>query len=387
MEKRRVFFYNGSLRMGGIERVLTEVLQNIDITKIKIDLIIEDGIKTLNVFEKDIPKEIDIYYLKPESLIKKTDYFRKKKNQIFYKIIYNLMMSYESYLKRRNLKKIFKNREYDVAIDFDMGLSKYIDLIRARKKIAWIHASIEHWYEKENKIKRLGRRLEKYDKIITICDEMKEKTMKLYPFLRSKLGRIYNPFDFERIKKMSDQEVKDDRITEEYIITVSRLTLHQKDFETLIKAFKNVKIRYKIKEKLYILGDGPDKEKIQKMIMNENMQNDIILIGNVNNPYPWIKKAKLLVHSSKYEGLPTVLIEALCLNKIVISSNCPTGPIEILENGEIGYLYNVGDCKKLSEIIIEKLRDDTINKKLIQEKIRKYDKKVIIQKYEKLIYE
>ena len=60
--KKKVLFYNGSLRMGGIERVLVEVLQNIDKSKIDIDLVIEDGTKTLNIFEKDIPKEIEIFY-------------------------------------------------------------------------------------------------------------------------------------------------------------------------------------------------------------------------------------------------------------------------------------------------------------------------------------
>ena len=62
--KKKVLFYNGSLRMGGIERVLVEVLQNIDKNQMDIDLVIEDGTETLNVFEKDIPKEIEIFYLK-----------------------------------------------------------------------------------------------------------------------------------------------------------------------------------------------------------------------------------------------------------------------------------------------------------------------------------
>ena len=62
--KKKVLFYNGSLRMGGIERVLVEVLQNINKNQMDIDLVIEDGTKTLNVFEKDIPREIEIFYLK-----------------------------------------------------------------------------------------------------------------------------------------------------------------------------------------------------------------------------------------------------------------------------------------------------------------------------------
>lgn len=382
---KKVLFYNGSLRMGGIERVLVEVLQNIDRSKMSIDLMIEDGIKGLNVFEKDIPKDIKIYYLKSEELIQKTDFYRKNKKNIFYKIMYNIMMNYEGYIKRKNLKKMIKGKSYDVVIDFDMGLSKHIDLIKAEKKIAWIHASIKNWYEKESKIRRLEKRLEKYGKVVTICDEMKNETGKLLPNIKNKLVRIYNPFNFDRIKNLADdyENINMSLYKQAYIISIARLTLHQKDFFTLIKGFKLVK-KYGFKEKLYILGDGPDKEKIQKMISEEKMENEIFLLGNIKNPYPWIKNSKMLVHSSKYEGLPTVLIESLILDKIVISSRCPTGPSEILENGEIGFLYEIGDYRKLSELITENLKNNISNEK-INQKIQKYSVEKIIKEYEQII--
>lgn len=382
---KKVLFYNGSLRMGGIERVLVEVLQNIDRSKMSIDLMIEDGIKGLNVFEKDIPKDIKIYYLKSEELIQKTDFYRKNKKNIFYKIMYNIMMNYEGYIKRKNFKKMIKGKSYDVVIDFDMGLSKHIDLIKAEKKIAWIHASIKNWYEKESKIRRLEKRLEKYGKVVTICDEMKNETGKLLPNIKNKLVRIYNPFNFDRIKNLADdyENINMSLYKQAYIISIARLTLHQKDFFTLIKGFKLVK-KYGFKEKLYILGDGPDKEKIQKMISEEKMENEIFLLGNIKNPYPWIKNSKMLVHSSKYEGLPTVLIESLILDKIVISSRCPTGPSEILENGEIGFLYEIGDYRKLSELITENLKNNISNEK-INQKIQKYSVEKIIKEYEQII--
>lgn len=384
-KKIKVLFYNGSLRMGGIERILVEVLQNINRKKIGIDLVIEDGIRSLNVFEKDIPKDIRIYYLKPEAVIKKTDFYRQRRKNIFYKIIYNLMMNYESYLKKKNLKKIAKNKKYDVVIDFDMGLSKYIDLIESNKKIAWIHASIKNWYEKENRIKRLGNRLKKYDNVVAICDEMKEETLKLYPFLEEKILRIYNPFNFERVLSLSKEEPENKLFQEKFIIAISRLTLHQKDFTTLVKGFKEAKKIKSFEEKLYILGDGPDKKKIEELVLKEKMEKEIILVGNVKNPYPWLKKSTFFVHSSKYEGLPTVLIEALILNKIVISSNCVSGPKEILENGKIGYLYEVGDYKRLAALIVNNLENPNLNTELLNEKIQKYKKENIIKEYEKLI--
>lgn len=386
--KKKVLFYNGSLRMGGIERVLVEVLQNLDRSNLDIDLVIEDGIKSLNVFEKDIPKDIKLYYLKPEEIIKKTDFYRQNRKNLFYKVMYNLMMTYEGYVKKENLKKIVKDKNYDVVIDFDMGLSKQIDLVNAKKKIAWVHSSIEKWYVKESRIKRLGERLKKYDKIVTICDAMKDSTEKLYPFLKNKIIRIYNPFNFERIIENSKEKV-DENLKEYYekdfVVSVMRLTENSKDFDTLILGFKLAKEKV-AKEKLYILGDGPDRDKIEKRIKKEGMENEIILLGNIKNPYPWIKKAKILVHSSRFEGFGLVLVEGLILNKIVISSDCPIGPREILENGEIGYLYNVGDYKKLSELIVEKLENLDIDLDLIRERILKYSKDIVIKEYEKIIF-
>ena len=385
--KKKVLFYNGSLRMGGIERVLVEVLQNLDRSNLDIDLVIEDGIRSLNVFEKDIPKDIKLYYLKPEEIIKKTDFYRQNRKNLFYKIMYNLMMAYEGYIKKQNLKKIVKDKNYDVVIDFDMGLSKQIDFVDAKKKIAWIHANIKNWYVREDRIKRLGERLQKYTNIVAICEAMKESTIELFPFLKDKIIRIYNPFNFERVIKKSEESI-DKNLKEYYekdfIVSIMRLTEHQKDFDTLILGLKLTKEKG-VMEKLYILGDGPDRDKIEKKIKKEGMENEIILLGNVKNPYPWIKKAKMLVHSSKYEGLPTVLIEALILDKIVISSDCPTGPREILENGEIGYLYNVGDYRKLGELIVKKLENSDIDLDLVRERILKYTKDVVIKEYEKII--
>lgn len=387
MEKKRLLFYNGSLRMGGIERVMIDVLQGLDKDKIDITLVIEDGIKELNVFEKDVPKEIKIIYLKPEELIKKTENYKNKRKKSFYsKIMYNLMMKYEEWIKKKNLKEVALNN-YDVIIDFDMGLSKYIDYFKCDKKIAWIHSSIPNWYKRKDRIRRLGNRLKKYDKVVTICDEMKEETAKLYPFLKNKLIRIYNPISFDRILNAAEEKIDNPLINEEYIISVMRLTEHQKDFDTLIKAWIILKNK-NINIKLFILGDGPDKEKIQKKIDIVGLKDRIILLGNVDNPYPWIKKAKLLVHSSKYEGFGLVLVEGLILEKIVISSECPVGPKEILENGKLGNLYQIGDYRALVKLILEKiLNRKTRNINELKVKLKKYRKEKILYEYEKIILE
>jgi glycosyltransferase involved in cell wall biosynthesis len=96
-----------------------------------------------------------------------------------------------------------------------------------------------------------------------------------------------------------------------------------------------------------------------------NLENYIIFLGKKNNPYIWMKNSKAFILSSKYEGLPTVLIEALILDVPSISSNCLTGPVEILENGKYGELFNIGNLKELEEKILI-----TLNKR---EKIKTRD--------------
>ena len=393
--KKKVIFRSGSLRMGGLERVLIEVLQTIDKEKFDIYLVIDDDCGKENIFEKDIPKDIPYFFLKPEKLIRETEKYKEKKKNIIYKLMYNLMMEKENKVMYRNMQKILKDiGKIDVIVDFDAGASKYIEKLDIKKKIVWIHNSIPNLKKKESKIKRFGKRLEKYDRVVAICDEMKEEIENIYPNLKGKVSRIYNPFNFERIEKLMEDErelTKEQKKmqNEDYCIAISRLDNVQKDFLTLVRAYKFVK-ENGIQDKLYIIGDGPSKEEIINEIKKLSLEENIKLIGLSKNPYIWLKNSKLFVHSSKYEGLPTVLIEALICNKMIISSNCPTGPKEILKNESCGKLFEVGNIKELGDYLIEFLANKN-NRELYEKNVilrkEKFNKNKVIKEYEKLIEE
>lgn len=127
---------SGSLRMGGLERVLIEVLQNIDTNKYNITLLIDDDSGEKNIFEKDIPKNIPYYFLKDNDFMKKMDYHRENKKKLYNKIIYNYLMYKEKDVILQNFKKIQnKIGDIDILIDFDAGASKYIEEIEAKKKV------------------------------------------------------------------------------------------------------------------------------------------------------------------------------------------------------------------------------------------------------------
>ena len=114
--------------------------------------------------------------------------------------------------------------------------------------------------------------------------------------------------------------------------------------------------------KLYLIGDGPDRKKVEDKIEKSKYKEDIFILGRKINPYNWMKKADKIILSSRYEGFPTVLLEGLCLNKEVIASNCKTGPKEILAEDR-GKIFEIGDYQKLSEYILQesKIRDTNLN--------------------------
>jgi glycosyltransferase involved in cell wall biosynthesis len=139
------------------------------------------------------------------------------------------------------------------------------------------------------------------------------------------------------------------------VLGVGRLT-KQKDFPTLIRAFALV--RKERPARLMILGEGEERPKLETLARELGIGEDFVLPGFVENPYKYMKRASAFVLSSRWEGLPAVLIEALALGVPVISTNCPSGPAEILEHGKWGCLVPVGEPHLLARAILEILQND-----------------------------
>ncbi len=138
------------------------------------------------------------------------------------------------------------------------------------------------------------------------------------------------------------------------ILAVGRLEA-QKDFPTLIKAFAEV--RQHRPAKLMILGEGQDRPALEALVQELGLELDIALPGFVDNPYAYMARAAVFVLSSLFEGLPTVLIEAMAGGAAVVSTDCKSGPAEILEQGKYGKLVPVGDIKGIAEAIISTLEE------------------------------
>ncbi len=203
-----------------------------------------------------------------------------------------------------------------------------------------------------------------------------------------KVNCIYNPLNKKEIIKKSKVNQKERflSVKKKYlkILNIGRFT-HQKDQITLLKAAKYLK--NKISFRLLILGRGIEENNLKQYVKNNNLTKIVKIKNFVDNPYPLIKKTDLFILSSKYEGLPNVLLEALTLNKFVISSNCPTGPKEILLNGKGGLFFKVGDHIDLSKKIIYYLENKSKLKKMLKiskNNLNRFDYVSNLNKYYKL---
>lgn len=136
------------------------------------------------------------------------------------------------------------------------------------------------------------------------------------------------------------------------ILGVGRLT-RQKDFATLIRSFAEVRRRRSVR--LIILGEGEERPALQALVDQLDMSEDVALPGFRDNAFSYMAASRVFVLSSAWEGLPTVLIEALAAGNRVVATDCPSGPREILQNGRLGLLVPVGDVAALSGAILSSL--------------------------------
>ena len=199
------------------------------------------------------------------------------------------------------------------------------------------------------------------DGFISVSEGVKEDMSQFYKIRASKINTIYNPVISSDLK--SKKYKAPDHpwfLSNERIIMAMGRVVPAKDFMTLIKAFKIV--RTSVACKLMILGDkltsNSNKDLFQEITSYmdaENIQDDIDFIGFKKNPLAFLKQAEVFVLSSIYEGLPGALIQALAIGCKIVSTDCPSGPEEILEKGKYGQLVPVKDPEKMAEAITQQL--------------------------------
>lgn len=191
---------------------------------------------------------------------------------------------------------------------------------------------------------------------------------------------IYNPVVTPELAKKTLEAVEHPWFqagSPPVILAVGRLE-KQKDFSSLIRAFGLVKQQRPVK--LMILGEGTERTSLEALVQELGLGADVALPGFVSNPFAYMGKAAVFVLSSLYEGLPTALIEAMAGGTPVVSTDCKSGPAEILENGRYGKLVPVGDIKSLAVAIASTL-DDSPDKAALQRKAGEFSLEKAVTQY------
>ncbi len=187
--------------------------------------------------------------------------------------------------------------------------------------------------------------------------ELKNQLRKLNIFENKKIVVLYD--SVINIKEINDQKknfLSDDVTKSNYLLAIGRLT-KQKNFYLLIDAFYQFN---KINDnyKLYIIGEGEEKKKIISRINQLKLEHKIILLGFKRNVYKYLKNSKAFILSSLWEEMGFVIIEAASCNTLIISSDCPNGPREFLNNGDAGYLFNNNSVNDLVQNLIKFDKDE-----------------------------
>ena len=347
------------------------------------DLSISRIIRNLKIRDFDV----DFIYLNQQKISKYLD-----KSQI------NLI----KVKSKRSIFSIYKVRKYLVK-DKEKNYKKYIFISNQNfanvisffilYKFTWIkHILIERNHLDEFKYQNsLKNKIIKYlikklyrnaDVIIGISKKLSSDLSKL---TKKKVITIYNPSFDKKIFQFSKTKIKYFK-KKNLILSVGRFE-NQKDPVTILKAFKLV--NKKIDANLLMIGFGSKYNELKNFIKKNNLEKNVQLLVNISNPYPYYKFAKLFVLASKYEGFGNVIVEAAMFKIPVISSKCNSGPLEILENGKGGDLFEVGNYKELSKKILDNLKNKNSNKKVnyLYKSLVRFNVKDHCKKYIKIFNE
>lgn len=324
---KKILFIYGPLGGGGAERVLIDLLNNLDYTKYKVDLclIVKQG-----VLLPEVPNEVTIISL-------------WKKYTLYYKIAYrcSIWLGVNFLFKRVLKQKITK--KYDVEVSFleGMPLKLHALMDTAAKKITWVHCDLFN-FPYTTKLFAKNKELRAYSKmdaVVCVSNDSRSAFEKRFPDCTTKKVVVYNPIDSKKINRLVKETniVKNQNFT---IVTVGRLTM-QKKIDRVIRLAARFKLEG-VKVQFQIIGDGELKEELLQLAIDLNVTDSVTFLGFIKNPFPYMKSADMMLLTSNTEGFGLVVCEAMLLGVPVISTKT-AGPIEIIDNNKYGLLCDHDD--------------------------------------------
>lgn len=333
--KKDILFTAVSMEIGGIEKALINLVNRIDKNKYNVSIILEEKKGSLlNKIDKDvIVKELKV---------------NNNSNVLIRKIINFLTKS---------IYKLFNYKNFDFSCcyaTYSLSGNK-IALMSSNNTSLYVHSDYRRIYNNTDFSTFFNcRNITEFKKILFVSNESKEGFIEIYDELKDKCLVFNNFIDDNEIRKLSNEEnIKRGKST--LLVFVGRLDESSKKISRQIKLVKKIE-----NLNLWIVGDGPDKKKYESEVKEYKLENRITFFGKKDNPYPYMKQADYIILTSDYEGFPVTYLEALVLNKNIITT-IPTSD-DLIDIKDYAYIVPIDDKKMIDDV-----------KKVLKSKNKKQD--------------
>ncbi len=335
---KKISLLTTSLAGGGAERVMLSLAKGFIGKGIEVDLVVTNARGSL---ASEVPASVRLVDLGAKRIISSfpdlVRYFRKERPKVMLSALplTNCMAVWARALSRTSTRLILSEHN-------TLSTASICDADWRRKLLPKLMTFSYPWA----------------DGIVAVSTGVAVDLSLMIGIKRSCIHVIHNPIVSEELLARSKEGVYHKWFKESdspVILGVGRL-IPQKDFQTLIKAFAKV---LKVHDaRLLILGEGPDRSRLKSLINELGLNDFVSMPGFVNNPFSYMRRADVLVLSSRWEGFGNVIVESLACGTPVVSTDCPNGPADILEHGRWGELVEVGSPDDMADAIIRVLKSD-----------------------------
>lgn len=337
MTHDKIALFIPSLHGGGAERVIVSLANGLARRGIPVDLVL---VKDAGVYRSQVDPKVRVVDLKGKrtvtSLFALARYLRREQPRAMLSAMnyVNVIAVWARVLSRSTTRLV---------------LSEHANLSQALADTSTLLSKVLPWL--------MTVSYRKADAIVAVSDGVADDLAATLGYPRNAVVTRHNPIETDELAIKSQAVLDHPWFSNDeppVVIAVGRLS-KEKDFPTLIQAFNL--LRSTTRARLVILGEGGERPLLETLRQNSPYSADILLAGFQENPYNWMRHAAVFVLSSRWEGFGNVLVEAMACGTPVISTACPSGPEEILEQGLWGRLVPVGDAHALANAITQTLAD------------------------------
>lgn len=356
-----IAFFISSMGDGGAQRTIANLASGLSRRGYEVDLTL---IRAEGPYLEDLDSDINIIDLNSNRAI-------------------TSVLPLTMYLRRTRPHVLFSTLNYlnIVAILAGLVSGTSIDVVIRSANIQSTHS-----HQKQDQVlPELMRIFYRFsDKHVALSQAVAEDVCANYGLDRDETTVIYNPTVtedlFDKATEPIDHQWFDSDVS--VIIGVGRLS-EQKNFEILIRAFEQVIADRNVR--LVILGKGEKRSELEMLVEELGLADVVSMPGFVDNPYAYMHRADLFILSSRWEGFGNVIVEAMACGTPVVSTDCPGGPSEILNNGTYGPLVPVGDPNRLAERILEAL-DSPVDASTLKTRAMEFSVETITDEYERFLF-